>query len=107
MMGVPLYCRMLLYPVPTFKALKLLLAMVVTLGRLMALRVLALALLLVVPVGVMDRPLTVVEVALLLALVKVSCPRLAPLALRAVSATERMEPEVVALVTDTVPLVWV
>src|ERR1700733_5938501 len=98
----PLKVRMVLYPVPTFKALKTLPATVVTLGKLMLFRVL---LPLAVPVGVIDKPFTVVAVPLLLAFVKVNWPRLAPVVLRAVLDTEKIEPLVVALVTESVPLV--
>ncbi len=59
------------YPVPIFNALNVLLAIGVTLGRLIALRVLALALALVVPVGVIESPFTVVEVAEAFAFVNV------------------------------------
>jgi hypothetical protein len=62
-------------------ALKVLLASDVTLGKLSALRVLALALPLAAPIAVMDNPFTVVAVELALLLVKVKAPRVAPLVL--------------------------
>ena len=85
------------------KALKVLPVTVVTLGKLMLFSVL---LPLVVPVGVIDSPLTVVAVPLALAFVKVNCPRLELLLLNAVSARDKTGPAVLALVIEAVPLVW-
>jgi len=84
----------LLYPVPMLKAVKVLLAIGVTFGRLIEFRVLALALELVVPVGVMLTPFMVVAVEDALALVKLKLARLALLVFRAISDRLKIDPEV-------------
>ncbi len=91
------------YPVPTFKALKVLLAIVVTFGRLSAFSVFALLLLLVAPVGVTERPFTVVEVLELFALVKVRLASLEASVVNDESAREKTDPDVAADVIEAVP----
>jgi len=86
------------YPVPTFKALKELLATGLTFGRLMAFRMLALAFELVDPVGVIEMPLTLVEVDELLVLVKVRLARFDPVPLNELSEMLNILPDVAALV---------
>jgi len=76
---VPPTLRTELYPVPTLKELKVLLVTGVTLGRLTVFKIFPAPEVTIVPVGLIDRPFTVVvptEVAL--ALVKVKLARLEP-----------------------------
>ncbi len=86
-----------------FKPLKVLLATVVTLGRLIEFKVLALALALVVPVGVIDTPLIVVAVMDELALVKVRLPKLELLPVRDELARVKIFPVAVVEVILVVP----
>lgn len=97
----------MLYPVPIFRAVNELLAIVVTFGRLIVFRVLALELALVVPVAVIERPLTVVAVEVELALVKVKLARLELVEVKEESVNERALPEAVAEVILAVPEVWI
>lgn len=69
--------------------------------------VLALEFAFVVPAGVIAIPFTVVEVDEELALVKVKEAKLAPFEFNAVSDSARILPEVVTLVIDATPDVWV
>jgi hypothetical protein len=79
--------------VPTFRALKELLVTVVTFGRLIEFRVLALALVLVDPVGRIDNPLTVVAVEEALALVKLKSASLELLPVNEESDRLKIDPE--------------
>ena len=82
------------------RALKVLLATAVTLGRLIAFRTLPAPEVIVVPVGVIDKPLTVVaEADVALALVKLRLARLELLVLSAASETLRIGPAVAELVS--------
>ena len=80
-------------------------AIVVTFGKRIEFRVLALELELVLPVGVIEIPLTVVAVAPVLAFVNVSPARAEPVEVKAVSEIDKILPDVLALVIEVVPLV--
>jgi len=83
------------YPVPTFRALKVLLATGVTFGRLIELLVLFP---LAVPVELMVRPFTVVAVTELLALVKLKLARFELLPVKELLVRLKIVPEVAVLV---------
>jgi len=93
----------LLYPVPKFKPLKVLEAIAVTLGRLIAFRVLDPPPVMAVPVGVTDKPFVVTAPAPALVFVKVRLARFAPVVVKEESARVKMFPDAVVEVIDVVP----